>query len=118
MNKESASKFAQVIRDAQSALISVTQERDKLAAENSAFRRRAEATKVAAAIHDKGIDLDVDFPDLVERLEKAASDGRLGEIERAVDMVGPDMSFGKTNHDDVSHGGSNSFEGFIMGTVG
>ena len=118
MNKEAASKIAQVLRDAQTALIAVTQDRDKLAQRCSAFERRGEATKVAAAMHDKGINRDVDFADLVESLEKEASAGRLGEIERAVDMVGPNMSFGTMNHDEGLNVGSNAFEGFLMGTVG
>lgn len=119
MNKEAADKMAQVLRDAQGALVTMARERDKLASKCAAFERREEAIKVAAAMHEKGIRADEEFADLVEDLEKQASEGRLGEIARAVDMVGPDMSFGRTtNHDEVAGVGASAFEGFLMGSVG
>lgn len=118
MDKQSATKIAQVLRDAQVALRSVTAERDKLASKCAAYERRAEATKVASVLHDKGIDRDVDFPDLVERLEKEAEAGRLPEIARAADMIGPNMSFGTTHHDEVSGQGSDVLTNYLVGSVG
>lgn len=120
MDKQSSIKMAQVLRDTRVALESLTAERDKLAAENSAYKRREEATKVASVMHDKGINLDMEFPELVEHLEKEAAAGRLGEVARAVDMVGPQMSFGsaQTNHDGEAIQSSHALENYLMGSVG
>lgn len=118
MNKESASKFAQVLSDARSALLSVTSERDKLAAKCTAYERREEATKVASMMHDKGINRDVEMGELVEQLEKEAAAGRLGEIARAADMIGPNMSFGSTNHDELGGQGADALTSYLMGAVG
>jgi hypothetical protein len=118
MDKQSSIKMAQVLRDAQVALTSVTTERDKLAAENAAFKRREEATKVASVLHDKGIHRDIEFSDLVQNLEKEAEAGRLGEISRAADMIGPNMIFGSTHNDAVAEGGSHAFTDFLVGSVG
>lgn len=118
MDKQSSIKVAQVIHDAQVALLSVTSERDKLAAKCAAYERRAEATKVASLLHDKGIDRDVAFPELVESLEKEAEAGHLGEIERAANMVGPNMSFGSTHNDEAVGQGTDAFTSFLVGSVG
>jgi hypothetical protein len=119
MDKESAQKVARVLHDARTALVSVTAERDKLAAENAAFKMRSECTKVASMLHDKGIDQDTPFSELVESLEKEAAAGRLPEIARAADMVGPNMSFGSTyNHDGAEGAGSDVLTSFLVGHVG
>lgn len=118
MDKESSLKFAQVLHDTRTALVSVTAERDKLAAENAAYKRREEATKVASVLHDKGIHRDIEFSDLVENLEKEAAAGNLGEIARAADMIGPNMIFGSTHSDGAVGGGSHAFEDFLVGSVG
>ena len=118
MDKESTIKTARVLHDAQVALRSMAAERDEYKTKCAAYERRAEATKVAAAMHDKGLNTDIDLPDLVDDMEKEAAAGRLPEIARAVDMVGPNMSFGKPNHDGESVGGSDAFSSFLMGSVG
>lgn len=118
MDKESSIKMARVIHDTRQALVSVTIERDKLASENAAFKRRAEATKVASVMHDKGISQDTPFAELVETLEKEAAAGRLPEIARAAEMVGPNMSFGFTHNDEVVGGGSDVLTNFLVGSVG
>lgn len=110
--------MAQVLHDAQTALRSLTTERDKLATKCAAYERRAEATKVAAVLHEKGIDLDTEFPDLVERLEKEAEAGRLPEIARAAEMIGPNMSFGTAHHDVEAGGGGDVLTNFLVGSVG
>jgi hypothetical protein len=119
MNKESTLKIARVLHDTRQVLVSVTAERDKLAAENAAFKRRGEATKVASMLHDKGIDLDTPFDALVENLEKQAEAGRLPEIARAAEMIGPSMSFGSTNNDEVmSQGANDVLTNYLVGSVG
>ncbi len=118
MDKESSIKMARVLHDAQAALLSMAGERDKLAAKCEAFERRAEATKVAAVLHDKNIHRDMEFPELVEHLEKEAEAGRLETIARAADMVGPNMGFGSPNNDEVAGSGSDAFTSYLVGSVG
>jgi hypothetical protein len=119
MNKESASKVAQVLRDTQESLLLLAAERDKLAAENAAYKRHDEALKVAMVLHDKGIDRDIPIEDLTGRLEKEAEAGRLPEIARAAEMIGPNMSFGSTNnHDEGSAQSNDVLTNYLMGSVG
>lgn len=116
LNKE---KVARVLADASVALKSVATERDKLAEENALLKRHFEAQKTAAAMHYKGLNLDVDYPTLVIELEKAAEAGRLPVIQEAVEMVGPNMGhLGILTSDETHAGGSNAFESFILGDVG
>lgn len=118
MDKESASKVAQVLRDARTTLLSVTSERDTYKAKCAAYERREQATKVASTLHDKGIERDIEFPELVARLEKEAEAGRLPEIARAAEWVGPQMSFGTTRQDGVVEGGESAFVSYLVGSVG
>lgn len=118
MDKESSQKVAQVLRDTREALLSITAERDQALAKCAAYERRQEATKVASMLHDKGCELDTEFGDLVERLEKEAAAGRLGEIARAADMIGPNMSIGITNQNAGVSGDNNVFTDFLVGNVG
>ena len=112
-------KVAQVLADSARALRSVTAERDKLAAEVSGLRQHDEAFKLASAMHDKGLNLDVEHEVLVENLEKAASEGRLPVIEEAVGMVAPNMgSTVQVNNDEGAGGGGNALENFLLGGVG
>jgi hypothetical protein len=119
-------KTAQVLQDAANIVRAVSAERDelaeKLAAEQrktASYERRVSAEKVAAMMHQKGINTDIDFPTLVADLEKAASEGKLDTIEEAVEMVGPDMGLktASINHDAPAATGSD-FERFLTGTVG
>lgn len=113
-------KVAQVLSDASRALRSVSAERDKLAHENSLLKRHQEAQKLAAAMHDKGLNLDVDQDSLVSDLEKAAEEGRFSVIQEAVDMVAPNMGYNGilTSDDAPVGGGNNALESFILGNVG
>lgn len=113
-------KVAKVLADASQALRSVSAERDKLAGENSTLKRHFEAQKLASAMHEKGIHLDVDSETLVGDLEKAAEAGRFPALQEAVDMVAPNMGLaGTLTSDDVTAGGgSSSLEGYILGDVG
>lgn len=112
-------KVAQVLADSSLALKSMAVERDKLASMVSYYQRHEEARKLASAMHEKGLNRDVEFEELVTDLEKAASAGRLPAIQEAVNMVAPNMGFtGSLTHDDVQGGGSNALESFILGDVG
>jgi hypothetical protein len=118
MQKLSSDKIAQVLKDASVALKSVTDERDTLAVKCASMERREEARKLASVMHGKGIRLDTDFDSLVSDLEKDAESGRFSVIQEAVDLVGPNMGMSQTLSDDVSGGGSNAFEAYILGNVG
>jgi hypothetical protein len=119
MDKLSSQKVAQVLADTQKVLLSVTAERDKLASDNAVMLRRMEAEKLASAMHDKGVRLELDRDELVGELEKAAEDGRLPVIQEAVDMVAPNMGFtGTLTSDDVAGGGASGLESYILGNVG
>lgn len=118
MDKESMQKMAQVLSEAQQALLELTAERDTLAVKCAAYEQRQEATKVATMLHDKGIDTDIELPDLVQRLEKEAAAGRLPEIARAAEMVGPRMTFGNTYNNDGAEGhGADALTSYLMGSV-
>jgi DNA anti-recombination protein RmuC len=128
MNDDTRQKVAQLLGDTSQALRQVTSERDdalhKAAAAETklaTIERRLEAEKVAARMHQKGLELDTDLNDLADHLEKAAQEGKLGEIQRAVEMVGPNMSIAKTAHvnDDQPAGGGNSdLVRYLVGSVG
>lgn len=119
MEKLSSEKVAKVLRDAQTALLTVTEERDKLAAENAAMKQRAECEKLAADMHAKGLESDKSIDELAESLSKEAEAGNLGEIQRAVEMIGPNMSFAsKTANHDAPGGGNDVFTNFILGSIG
>jgi TPR repeat protein len=112
-------KVAKVLADSAQALRSVTAERDKLAEQNYRMSRHFEAQKLAAVMHEKGINMDVDTEALVDKLEKAAEAGRLPAIQEAMDMMAPNMGFtGTLTNDDVHGSGETAFESFIIGGVG
>jgi len=72
-------------------------------------------------MHDKGVNLDKSFGDLADDLEKSAEAGELPIIQRAVDMMAPNMGLNTAtlNHDDtkVASGGTD-FERYIFGAIG
>lgn len=109
---ELLSDASSTIRKQASRIVSLE---EKLAAKE--LHERAE--KVASAMHGKGLRIDTARDTLTEELEKEAAAGRLGEIERAVELVGPDMGkFARVNsdHTDQGNGSSgSSFEQFILG---
>lgn len=119
MDKISSEQVFELLTDAsstirdQAATISSLQE--KLATKELHER----ADKVASAMHSKGLRLDTPRDELAADLEKEAAAGRLGEIERAVEMVGPDMGkFARVNDNNTNDQGSASsgsaFEQFIL----
>lgn len=121
MDKESSIKVARVLRDAQTALLTVTEERDKLAAENVQLKQRESCAKLASAMHQKGLEADRSPEELVSHLEKEAQAGHLDEISRAVDMVGPNMSFTKVaSNNDVPGGAGegDALSSYLLGQIG
>jgi TPR repeat protein len=119
MEKLSSTKIAQVLHDAGLAIRHVTAERDAALAKCASYERRAQAQKVAAEMHSKGINLDKTAEELTNELEKAAEQGDLPIIHRAVDMIGPNMGLGSLNNDEkTASAGGSDFERFIFGGIG
>jgi predicted transcriptional regulator len=121
MEKISMKDVSELLEAAAPALRKLAAERDTLKEKVAKLERKEEAEKIASAMHHKGIDLDTPFETLVERLEKAAEQGKLEQIQAAVDMVGPDMGTKMAqiaNGEDRITAGSSEFERFIVGAVG
>lgn len=119
MDKISNQKIAQVLADAQTALIKIAEERDSLRSELSSITRRREAEKLASVMHGKGINLDQDHTTLSDELEKSAAAGELPIIQRAVDMMAPNMGLKTASlTSDEGHQGHNDLERYLFGDVG
>ncbi len=121
MNKLSNEKVAQVLHDAGAALRVMAAERDSVTEKLAGMVRRRDAEKLAAAMHDKGINLDQQFTALADDLEKAADEGRLPVIQEAVGMVAPDMAFktASITTDEYQTGaGESDLVRFVLGDVG
>jgi|SRR5580658_8585828 hypothetical protein len=119
MEKISNEQVVELLTDASSTIrkqaSTIATLEEKLAAKE--LHERAE--KLASAMHTKGLRIDTQRDNLVEEIEKEAAAGRLDTIEKAVEMVGPDMGkFARVNtdHTDQGNGSSgSSFEQFILG---
>ncbi len=120
-------KIAQVLADAGQTLRKVASERDVAIAENTELKEKLASVetrllceKVAAEMHEKGLRHDTEFPELVDDLEKAASEGKLPVIQEAVKMAAPNMgNHFSINNDEVSSAGAMSdLEAYLVGNVG
>lgn len=121
MKKLSSEQMQQVLSQVPGTIRKLAEERDFWKKEAQARMQRDEAEKVASAMHEKGIQADVPFAQLVDQLEKAAQSGRLEKIAEAVDLVGPNMGekiAQLTGDENAIAGDSSQFERFILGGVG
>lgn len=122
MQKVSAAQIAELLEHVPETLRKLASERDFWKKEAQARIRRDEAEKVAHAMHEKSIELETPFEVLVDRLEKAAEQGKLAEIERAVEFVGPDMGrkFAQLTNDDRAYDGpgADPLTQYLVGGVG
>lgn len=121
MEKLSMNDIYELLEATPPVLRKLASERDLYREKCAKLERREEAEKTASSMREKGIDLDTPFETLVDRLEKAAEQGKLGQIQAAVDMVGPDMGTKMAqiaNGEDRITAGSSEFERFIVGGVG
>lgn len=118
MEKMSSTKVAQVLHDAQVAIRHVAAERDAALAKCASMERRRDAEKLAATMHEKGLNLDKSAEQLADELEKAAEQGDLPIITRAVDMIGPNMGLATLSDDSTKTASAGSdFERYIFGGV-
>lgn len=119
MDKISHEQIQMLLTEAPTVLRKLAEERDFYKEKAACLERRDHAEKVAFAMHNKGIDTDVAFEDLVTRLEKVAEQGKLEEWERSVEMVGPNMGVKTASvSDETVSTSSSDFERYIMGNVG
>jgi len=117
MEKLSSTKVARVLREAQQTVLLLTEERDKLAAELADLHEERECVKVAQAMHARGVNVDQDLDTLVMDLRKEAQAGKLGEITRAVDMMGPSFPF--ASQSGVPGGAvADQLTAYLIGNVG
>lgn len=122
MQKISSQQIQEVLSAVPGALRKMAAERDYWKKEAESRMRRDDAEKVARAMHDKGINGDTEFEELVSQLEKAAEQGKLDNIAQAVEMVGPNMgqkiaSLTGEEHSAGSQPGSDLVR-FLVGGVG
>jgi thiamine pyrophosphate-dependent acetolactate synthase large subunit-like protein len=119
MNKLSMKEVQELVAEAPGMIRKLASERDFYRDRYEAMVRHENAEKTAAAMIHKGLSED-DFETLTARLEKAAEQGKLEQIQVAVDMVGPDMGTKLaqlTNDDQYSTAGT-AFEQFIVSGLG
>lgn len=120
MDKKSAVDFSQVIRDSATALRSLSGERDHFKQKCASLERRRAAEKLAAAAHEKGVYVEYEPEELADHFEKEAAAGNLPEIQRALDMVAPNMGMKLASVSDETSvgGGTSDFERYIHGEIG
>jgi len=121
MKKISSEQISQVLSEAPGVIRALVSENETLRAKVAHMERRDQAEKLAEAMHTKGLELDVTHEDLVDRLEKAAEQGKIETIREAVDMIGPDMGakMAQLSNNDGQHAAvGTDFERFLVGGVG
>lgn len=91
MKKVSSEQVQQVVAAAVNMIPKLAAERDHWKELATQYMRRDEIQKVAQSMHEKGLVADGQYEDILEALEKKASEGTLQEFSRAVDLVAPDM---------------------------
>lgn len=121
MDKVSQEQVQEVLGEVPGVIRGLVEENQTLSSKLASYERRDRCTKLAGEMHRKGIDLDVPVDTLADRLEKAAEEGTIGEWEKAVSLVGPDMGTkmaSVANDDPRSPVGSSDLERYITGSVG
>lgn len=90
MDKLSEEKVALFLADAAAALRTVTAERDTALAKLAEAETTRRVEKLARDMQEKGLSSEpTEY--IMQQLKTAADEGRLGNLESAVEMVGPDM---------------------------
>jgi len=120
MDKVSNAQIAGVLSDAATQLRGQQAYIHELEEKLASTEKKDRAEKIASEMHRKGIELDVSVEDLADRLQKTAAE-KLDTIEKAVDLVGPDMGSkigSVSNHERGDSSGSNDLERFILGDAG
>lgn len=120
MEKLSNEQVAELLTDASTTIRELGSENQVLRDKVAGMELKERAEKIASSLHDKGSRLDTPREVLVEELEKEAAAGRLDAIEKAVELIGPDMwkharAANNPNINNDSGGGvGSSFETYIL----
>lgn len=121
MEKLSKEQISEVLSEAPGVIRALVSENETLRAKVAHMERRDQAEKLAEAMHEKGLELDVTHEALTDRIEKIAEQGKLESFQQAVDLVGPDMGskMAQLSNNDGQHAAVGSdFERFLVGGVG
>lgn len=125
MSASEKEKTATVLRTAALELRKLASERDaalqkqaEAEARLGQVQQRLEVEKIAMEMHEKGLNTDIPFPDLVLEIEKEAEAGKLPVMREAVKMAAPNMGLhiGSINHDEA-RGGHSELEQFLVGGI-
>lgn len=120
MEKLSNEQVAELLTDASKTIREQSTEIQALRDKVAGMELRDRAVKIAAAMHEKGTQLDTPRDVLVAQLEKEAAAGRLDSIEKAVEMIGPDMwkqaraGSNPNPNSDAGGGAGSQFESYII----
>lgn len=121
MDKLSAEQVHEVLNEVPGVIRGLVERNTQLEEKVAAYEMRGRVVKLAGEMHRKGLDLDVPIETLADRLEKSAQEGKIGEWEKAVALVAPDMGTkmaSVTGDEQRSSLGSSDFERFLVGDVG
>ena len=123
MYKVSAEDVLKIAADAPAVIRKLAAERDEAVSKLASIERRQAVEKLAHQMHEKGLELDTPEGELAERLMAWAEQGKLAEVQRAVDLTGPDMGRKIAQvHDDhrqyTSEEGGGEFVNYLLGNVG
>lgn len=98
LEKISAEQIHAVLADAVVMLPKLAQQRDdyktkceELQAKVASYERRGAIDKLATDMREKGLDSGKSHEELMTDLEVWAQQGKLAEVQRAVELTGPDM---------------------------
>lgn len=122
MDKLSNAQIAEVLSDASATLRAQQAHIGDLEEKLASKERRDRVEKLASEMHRKGLELDTAVEALADRLEKAATAGKLEAVEHAVELVGPDMGtkLAQLTNDEpgMRSVSSSDLERYIVGGVG
>ncbi len=106
MEKVSQEDVLKLAAEAPAIIRKLASERDEAVTKLAAMEQRKAVEKLASQMHEKGINSHVPLDDLATQLEGWAAQGKLAEVQRAVEFVGPDMGqkIATVTHDDVGDG--------------
>lgn len=114
--KISSEKKAAVLSEAATTIRTLTAERDSLQTKLASIENRQRVEKLASSMIDKGLESG-SVKDLADKLEKQAAKGlvNLEVVEKATDMVGPDMGkLASIGENPLSASSGSDFERFII----
>ena len=122
MKKISSQDANRLMLDAADALRKLAAERDVYKTKCAELEAHQAAEKLASRMHERGIHADVSHEALVERLEKMAGTPDYSVMEKAVDMVGPNLAAGfklaeLSDGGDGPATGTSALERWVLGTT-